>query len=161
MTTAAFGESLATMLLTRYTRQGYLFRPLLIGGNWPTVDIYAEVISEPGVLCFLQVKATELAVGKRKALLPVAVSQQGLNRLAQFHAPSYVVGVAVDTQNSLASKAYLAAVRGEYATGWRGLPTKYELNEENLIRLRDDVVTFWKQTNTLVVKAHQASTFLL
>lgn len=161
MTTAAFGESLATMLLTRYTRQGYLFRPLLIGGNWPTIDIYAEVIAEPGMLCFLQVKATEQAVGKRNGLLPVAVSQQGLSRLAQFHAPSYVVGVAVDTQNSLASKAYLAAVGGEYATGWRGIPTTHELNEANLIRLRNDVVTFWNQTNTLAIKARHSSPFIL
>lgn len=39
------GESLANIFLSRLTPQGYLFRTALIGGKWPTIDIYAELIN--------------------------------------------------------------------------------------------------------------------
>ena len=45
MMTGDLGESIANVFLSRKTTQGNLFRTKMIGGKWPTIDIYAEIIS--------------------------------------------------------------------------------------------------------------------
>jgi hypothetical protein len=152
------GELLLSLFLSQKTSEGYLFNPLLIGGKWPTMDIYAEVSQDPGKFCFFQVKTT-LRGCNAKGNLQIKVPKIKLERLAQYHAPSYLVGIDLKLDNPFHSKAYIAAIRGTHEYGMSSLSTVYELNEENLIRLRDEVVAFWQHSNLLDTKTVYRSIF--
>ncbi|MBU6342279.1 MAG: hypothetical protein KGS48_12355 [Bacteroidetes bacterium] len=152
------GELLLSLFLTQKTREGYLFNPLLIGGKWPTMDIYAEISRDPGKFCFFQVKTT-LRGYSSKGKLQINVPKIKLERLARYHAPSYLVGIDLKNDNPFHSKAYIAAVRGAHAQGMHGVSTRYELTEENLIRLRDEVEDFWDKSNLMDTKTVYRSIF--
>jgi hypothetical protein len=152
------GELLLTLSLCQKTREGYLFEPLLIGGKWPTIDVYTELAGERGTFCFFQVKTTTRGF-HRNGGLRVKVDVRDLNRLCAFHAPTYLVGIALNQDNLHQSKAYIAAVRGQYSEGLQYLSPRYELNEENLILLRNEVLAFWQHTNITTIKKQYGSNF--
>lgn len=154
------GELLLSLFLSQKTRDGYLFNPLLIGGKWPTMDVYAEVTPDPGMFCFFQVKTTTLGC-TRQGKLRIQIPQVKLERLAGYQAPSYLVGIDLKLDNLFLSKAYITAVRGTYTGGMNGLPTKHELHEENMIRLKNEVVDFWRGSNLLSAKSVYLSAFEL
>lgn len=152
------GELLLSLFLSQKTREGYLFNPLLIGGKWPTMDVYAELTSDPGRFCFFQVKTTLKGCNSR-GNLQIKIPKIKLERLARYHAPSYLVGIDLKLSDPFHSKAYIAAIKGGFTTGMSSIPTLYELNEENLIGLKNEVVRFWEDSNLLGTKNVYKSVF--
>lgn len=161
--TEDLGESLANVFLSRKTSEGHLFRTTMIGGKWPTVDIYAEVISNgmPRMFCFFQVKTTNRGYTKRQKNLKVSVDLPDLIKLAQYCAPSYLIGIDYNASQPLSSKAFIATVRGIYLKRLSSLPTMYPLTEQSLIELRNEVVAFWTRLNTLECKEKYWTNFVI
>lgn len=161
--TGDLGESLASVFLSRKTSQGNLFRTTMIGGKWPTIDIYAEIISNTAsrMFCFFQVKTTDQGYTKKKKNLKVGIDLDDLIKLSQYHAPSYLIGIDHNPTEPFKSKPYIAAIRGNYSKRISSLPTAFELTEANLILLRDEVVGFWNSANANTIKTTYLSNFII
>ena len=116
--TGELGESLASVFLSGKTSQGNLFRTTMIGGKWPTIDIYAEIISSSAsrMFCFFQVKTTDRGYTKRKNKnLKVGVDKVDLIKLFQYHAHSYLIGIDHNSAGPFKSKSYMVTIRGTYS----------------------------------------------
>lgn len=161
MNDGEISELIAAILLSRKTNQGYLFRTILIGGKYPTIDLYAEINGNqiPKNYCFIQVKSTIQGYTVRERRLKVNVPVEKLNRLSIFNAPSYLIGIDYNENNPLASIAYISTIRGHFTAALSSMPTTNLLDENNLIRLRDEVETFWNGTNTFGNKNNTNSIF--
>jgi hypothetical protein len=142
--TGELGESLANVFLSRRTTQGHLFRTAMIGGKWPTIDIYAEIISHTPqrMFCFFQIKATDQGYTKRQHKLKISIDLQDLIRLSQYTATTYVIGIDHNAAQPLQSQAYVGTIRGNYSQRLSSLPTTYPLNDAGLYFGRDKLVTF-------------------
>jgi len=162
--TGNIGESIANFLLSQKTRQGELFRTRVIGENWPTIDIYAELITNLSqtMFAFFQIKTTELGYTKRNPRrLRVAVELSQLKRLANYNAPSYIIGVDYQSNNIIQSRAYIGTVRGSYNNPLSSFSTINELNEKNLISLWEEIQNFWISNNSLNLKSSYYTNFEL
>lgn len=161
--TGDLGESLANVFLSRKTAEGNLFRTTMIGGKWPTIDIYAEIISNNDSLkfCFFQIKTTDLGYTVREHKLRIQVDKDDLNKLSRFNAPTYLIGIDHNEAEPFRSKAYLATIRGKYDNPLPSLPTTFELTEDNLILLKNEVVSFWDSVNTIEKKMIYQTNFEL
>jgi hypothetical protein len=155
------GESFANIFLARCTTQGHLFRTAMMGGKWPTIDIYAEVISNmpQKMFCFFQIKTTDQGYTKRQRNLRISLDLRDLVRLSQYAAPTYVIGVDHNAARPHYSKAYIGAIRGNYSQGISSLPTTYPLNNSNLIMLREEIIAFWNTLNPLNTKENYLTKF--
>lgn len=154
---------MASVFLSRKTSQGNLFRTAMIGGKWPTIDIYAEIISSSTsrMFCFFQVKTTDKGYTKRENNLKVGVDKDDLVKLSQYHAPSYLIGIDHNAADPFKSKPFIATIRGNYTKRISSLPTTYELTEANLILLKDEVVNFWNSVNAITNKIIYSSNFII
>lgn len=161
MNDGEISELLASIFLSRKTTQGYLFKTILIGGKYPTIDLYAEINGNqtPKNYCFVQVKSTIQGYTKQERKLKVNVPVDKLNKLAKFNGPSYLIGIDYNENNPFESIAYISAIRGTFATGLSSMPTTNLLDENNLIRLRDEIEAFWNGTNTFENKNNTNSIF--
>jgi hypothetical protein len=161
--TEDLGESLANVFLSRKTSEGHLFRTTMIGGKWPTVDIYAEVISNdmPRMFCFFQVKTTNRGYTKRQKNLKVSIDLPDLIKLSKYCAPSYLIGIDHDPFQPFSSKAFIVTVRGIYTKRLSSLSTKYPLTEQSLIELRNEVVAFWTKLNPSECKENYWTNFII
>jgi len=158
----AFGESLANTLIGQWTQNGQLFETVAIGGTWPTIDIYAEMLSTTNqrMFCFFQVKSTELGYTKKGIRkLKVQAPQSKLNKLASFNAPTYLIGVDYNKVNPPLSACYIRTIRGNYTKGISSMEITYPLNPGNLILLKNEVEAFWTSLNPLNSKSNYLTNF--
>lgn len=157
------GETVAKFFLSKKTSQGVLFKTIILDGKWPTIDIYAEIITDDQqkMFCLFQVKTTERGRTKRKRKLKVKISERDLNRLSKYSAPTYIIGVDYNSINYYESQAYILTVRGDYTSGINGLPTTFPLNEPNLLALREEVIAYWNMVNSLSPKENYFTNFSL
>ncbi|AOM77391.1 hypothetical protein [Pedobacter steynii] len=154
-----FGESLANVLLGQNTAQGQLFETVMIGGKWPTIDIYAETEGTHGsVFCFFQVKSTiqGFTAGGR---LKVQAKLHHLQRLSSYYAPTYLIGVELDQITPPLSNGYIKTIRGPQTSAISSMDITHPVNGANLILLRDEVVNFWDTVNPLAHKAAYLTNF--
>lgn len=138
-----FGESLASVLLEVPMQNGPLFRIEKIGGNWPTIDVYAEVEdNQKTYLALFQIKSTEtpLTINKK---LRISVSRSKLQALSNYQAPTYIIGVEYDSNNPPTSNAYIKGVYGQQTSGIGTIDTTHLLNNASLLALKDEIVNFW------------------
>lgn len=156
-----FGESFANVLLGSQTEQGQLFETVQIGGKWPTIDIYAEISSEnhQRMFCFFQIKSTERGYTVRDNKLKVQVPKDKLNKLSAFNAPTYLIGVEYNKTSPPLSQAYIKTVRGNYVNPLSSMETNFVVNAENLILLKQEVETFWNNTNAMNNKTNYQTSF--
>ena len=121
------------------------FRISVIGGNWPSIDIYAETqINESTYCAVFQVKSTELMMTESKRL-PISIPKEKLRRLSKFALPTYLIAVKVTPEYPMGSKAYVSCVSGSIQKGIGSVEMRHELTSVNLLRLKEDVVNFWSQ----------------
>lgn len=161
--TGDLGESLANVFLSRRTPEGHLFRTKMVGGKWPSIDIYAEILSSanPVMFCFFQVKTTSRGYTKRERDLKINMDVRSLFKFSSYCAPSYLIGIDHDPLHPLHSKAFIATIRGNQTKSLSSLPTIYPLNEQNLIALRDEIVAFWNNLNPLKNKENYLTNFAI
>jgi hypothetical protein len=145
------GEKAEALVRLLLSSQAVSFRVQLIGGKWPTIDIYAEIDDPlyPGMFCFFQVKSTILGRNS-KGKLQVKVAKDSLNKLCAYYGPTYLVGVEYNEQQAWQSNAFIMHVKGRNLTGISSMPVTNQLNHQTgatLLTLRDEVVRFWQSTN--------------
>lgn len=142
-----FGESLANVLLGQNTTQGQLFETVMIGGKWPTIDIYAETAGPNGVVfCFFQVKSTVQGF-TQSGRLKVQAKLKHLQRLAGYPAPTYLIGVNLNQNQPPLSDAYIKTIRGPQTLPISSMDITHPVHGANLILLKNEVVNFWNTVN--------------
>jgi hypothetical protein len=130
----AFGESLFEVAITR----GYLFRPQHLGGNWPTSDFYVELNGLNEKLFFIvQVKSSIRGYDKN-GNLRIQVPKSKLNQLRNYFAPTYLAGVDIPGE-----KVYLTAINFVATKDVNKISTTFEVNEQTLKTLYQEVQHFW------------------
>lgn len=137
------GEAIVATLLTRFHgREWPLFRPLLMGEKYPTVDLFVEVVDAPGdqIPFFLaQVKATQAGYSKSGRTLKVRVRREGMGELIRYPAPTYVIGVDEPRE--------LGFILGAVSGGPHQLSTfktSYPLADPGTLQaLYDEVLEYW------------------
>lgn len=156
-----FGECLANIFLGQWTPNGQLFETVSIGGKWPTIDIYAEILSSNNqkMFCFFQIKSTELGYTKRGNNLKIQAPKDKLNKLANFNAPTYLIGVDYNKNNPPQSTCYIKTIRGNYRTGISSMATTNPLNPTSLLLLKNEVEDFWTALNPLTSKSTYITNF--
>jgi hypothetical protein len=136
-------ERFVELLLKTPTSKGFLFDVVRLPDKWPTVDLYVEV--REGEYCkaffFIQVKGTDKGI--ENGLLQKNISKKDLQRLAEFHAPCYIVGVDTSSMAPADLQAYIIAPTGTINTQLSAIPTKHLL-ADNLQELYDEVLEFWR-----------------
>lgn len=139
------GESIAELCLTDYrsfTRP--LFRPGFLDGKWPTIDLYVELMAyrKKQLYFFCQVKATTTKLRATSTYLTVSTKSRDIERLLRIPGPTYILGVHEPTM-----RVFIRSVH----TGMRNktitrIPLTHELTSANLVKLRDEVRSFWAKS---------------
>lgn len=135
------GEALARTLLTDFGgRKKPLFRVCLLGEKWPSADFYVEVVTEAKQrpYFFVQVK-TSSKPPKANRTLAVPFKKIDRARLAALPAPTYLVGLDFKTE-----RGYIRGVLNP-ADSVRHVSLSYPLTFPKLLRLREEVVEYWKK----------------
>jgi hypothetical protein len=139
---AARGEALFRVLISRSQQEsGFLFQvPHFLGEKQRTVDFYVELVSAESAPphFFVQVKTTRAGYTHRERRLRVRVSDGELQRLAGYHAPTYIVGIDEPWE-----RGYIVSANGERTRGWATMTTAYPLEGDVLTRLRNEVEAYW------------------
>lgn len=140
----ARGEAIFYVLMTRFCgRNQPFFKPQFLGDKFATIDYLVELV-DAGTLTsffFVQVKTTTQGyTGKQQKYLRATVSQQDMQRLALYPAPTYIVGI-----DEREERGFIISANEQHVTGLSGIPTMFELNCTHLSSLWDEVYTFWRQ----------------
>ena len=155
-----YGESIANMFLGMPIPSGeFAFRTVKIGGTWPTIDIFAETLTESGQVCgaVFQVKTTEKPWSDS---LSISISKRNLNRLAAYRMPTYLVGIAFNRENPTTSRAFVEAVYGTYERSKSKISTSHPLNPASLGQLKLEVLNFWSKLDIDTLKREYQSKFV-
>lgn len=139
------GELFTTAILMT----GDIFYAVLIGGNHPTYDIYAEINDDDTPYPLLiQVKTTEKAYRYnlvRKKSIKTSVPENTIDELAAKPIPTYVAGY--DMVDHILYIAPVFSGNEEYPS----IPINHKIELKNptnatveLTKLKDDVVNFFK-----------------
>lgn len=151
----ARGEFLFSSRIT----QGFIFRPCFLDAKWPIGDFYLEIVDEANPYPFLiQVKTTTQgyhANGKLKASVPIAKLKSLINRPL----PTYIAGIDEIDEKVFICPAFDPNV------GYSSIPTSSfvldpgnkALSLTNLLRLRDEVIDFWNNSDVTQYKSQYNS----
>lgn len=137
------GQWLFCHLLTELCgRDDPYFRPRYLGDKYPTFDYIVELVDQPAYYFFVQVRGTAQGYTKDPVRLKVQVSQEDVDRMVACPAPSYLVGMDVQT----IGVGFLLSVnepRGAVAS----LTTDFRIDCDALRHLRDEVDAYWSSRN--------------
>lgn len=139
----SLAELIAATELARFLRSSerVLFRPTPMGDKYPGIDFMVDVLEAGGVprgFFFVQVKGTTRSMDAAKRL-PIAISHAGYNRLLEFPAPTYLVGVDVRSASS-----YIVAAQRPRDAGVYSITRAYPLaSDATRIALHREVAAFW------------------
>jgi hypothetical protein len=141
------GQWLFSLLMTDLCgRTDPFFRPRFLGDKYPTFDYIVEVVDQPSHFFFVQVKGTTLGYTATESRLRVQVTQDDIDRMVIYPAPTYVVGIDV---NSI-GVGFLLSVN-EPRENVASLTTRFKLDCGVLEQLRDEVIGFWSSRNMTLI----------
>ena len=139
------GETIFNVAISR----GYLFRPKALGEKWPVSDFYVELIDfAKHYHFFVQVKSSARGLDA-DGNLPILIDKNKVERLSQYHAPTYVAGVDVVDE-----RVFLMGINKPPHSSISKLPTTFELVDENLAVLFSEVEGFWDSSG---IEAHKST----
>ncbi len=146
------GESIFTVLITRWCDGHPWFIDTFLGEKHETTDFLVELIDPTAghAHFYVQVKATRRRYKGRGASrkLDIAVSEGVVVKLKQIHAPVYVVGIDIDRVCG-----YISAITEASAGGIHGIPARHSLNCRTLRALWKEVNDYWKAKTILARKS--------
>jgi hypothetical protein len=143
------GQWLFCSLLTDLCgREDPYFRPRFLGDKYPTFDYIVEVVDYPAYYFFVQVKATTQGYTKDPVRLKVRVSQEDVNHMVACPAPTYVVGVDVQT-NDVGFLLSVNEPRDQVAS----LTTAFRIDCNTLRDLGDEVCAYWSGRNMILTSS--------
>jgi hypothetical protein len=143
--TGKAGEHALMVILTRAAENGApVFRAALMEANWPTTDVYVEVLTNsfPRPHFFIQVKTTEEDFLGNPKRLPVKLKRKDESRLLHIPAPTYVVGLKPG-KGLLNYHGYIRSVHKRAKHAIAHVSARNNLTTRNLLRLPDEVLAFW------------------
>ena len=133
------------MLMTELCgRADPYFRPRFLGDKYPTFDFIVELVDHPTYYFFVQVKGTTQGYTKDTDRLKVQVSQDDIDRMVAYPAPTYIVGIDV----SLGRGFLLSA--NEPRDRVASLTTSFEITCDALRVLQDEVHLFWSSRDMVL-----------
>ncbi len=146
------GESIFTVLITRWCGGRAWFTDTFLGDKHQTTDFLVELI-EPTTghaHFYVQVKSTRGRYSGEGAgrKLDVGVSAEDVERLKQIHAPTYVVGIDVEIV-----RGYIIAITQESSGVISGIPVRHPLNCRTLKALWKEVDEYWKARSVLAQRS--------
>ena len=131
------GETIFNIAVSR----GYLFRPRALGEKWPVSDFYVELVDfSQHYHFFVQVKSTTRGLD-REGNLTITADKEKVNRLSQYHAPTYIAGVDILTE-----EVFLMTINAPLENNLTKMPTTFKLADSNLEVLFDEVKDFWNRS---------------
>jgi hypothetical protein len=137
------GQWLFSILMTDLCgRADPFFRPRFPGDKYPTFDYIVEVVDQPSYFFFVQVKGTTLGYTVEEHRLRVQVTQDDIDRMVAYPAPTYVVGIDVNA----IGVGFLLSVN-EPRDNVASLTTRFRIGCGVLEQLRDEVIAFWSSRN--------------
>jgi hypothetical protein len=140
------GQWLFPILMTELCgRPEPYFRPRFLGDKYPTFDFIIELVDHPAYYFFVQVKATIQGYTKDPVRLKVQVSQVDIDRMVACPAPSYVVGIDVETMKL----GYLLSVN-EPRAHVASLTTRFPISCDTLRQLYDEVHAYWSSRDMVL-----------
>ena len=140
------GQWLFPILMTELCgRAEPYFRPRFLGDKYPTFDFIVELVDHPAYYFFVQVKGTNQGYTKDPVRLKIQVSQEDIDRMVAYPAPTYVVGVDV-----LLGVGFLLSVN-EPRDRVASLTTNFKISCETLRHLQDEVQAYWSSRDMVLV----------
>lgn len=147
-----FGEDRFKILITAHPPgEGPRFKPQFLGEKWDALDFLVQLetdtIQKP--FFFVQVKTTTKGYAKKLKRLKIpTLSQEKIESLIAFPAPTYLVGI-----NYSSGEGYIVSVNGEKADALSSLSTAYSLQDQKVLDdLWDEVMSFWAGYTPLTSK---------
>ncbi|MHC5541122.1 hypothetical protein ACYOEI_23110 [Singulisphaera rosea] len=136
------GESIFAVIISEWCNGRPWFSETFLGDKHPTTDFCVELIdpNARSAMFFVQIKSTRsryLGNGPGKKL-DVAVAKKDVLQMKAFGFPAYVVGIDIDSK-----QGFIKAITPQSTRGFRGIPIANELNCPNLLRLWNEVDTYW------------------
>lgn len=142
------GENIFFILMTQVCGKGPLFRPWFISDQKDGLDYLVELEGKREYFFFVQVKATTLGYTVNDPrCLQVKCSEETIGRMADSPAPAYLVGI--DDPGGMGGQGYILSLN-ERRPAISSLSTRFPLNCENLMRLRQEVHDFWSQRDMVL-----------
>lgn len=136
------GQWLFCLLMTQICtgRNEPYFRPRFLGDKYPAFDYLVELVGSEEHFFFVQVKATRQGyrAGRDARRLRVNVDRNDVRRMAASPVPTYVVGI--DEPQGI---GYLFSMNQPRRSGLGGIPARHSLDCDNLLRLWQEVQSFW------------------
>jgi hypothetical protein len=140
------GQWLFSLFMTNLCgRNDPLFRPRFLGDKYPTFDYIVEVVDRPSYFFFVQVKGTTQGYTEKERRLRVQVTQDDIDRMVAYPAPTYVVGIDVNE----IGVGFLLSVN-EPRDNVASLTTQFRIDCGVLEQLRDEVIGFWSSRNMIL-----------
>ena len=137
------GEAIFVVSLTKlYGRRKPIYRPSFLGYKWPGVDFIVELnCTVEGIrpFFFVQVRATRRGYTKKKRL-KVQLNFQGLKRLTEMGAPTYVAGI-----DEPGECGFLVAAPQLASKGASSISTRFPIDESIQDLLYEEVKSYWKR----------------
>jgi hypothetical protein len=148
------GENLVAVDFSRPVKGRYkrpLFRPKFLGDKYPTIDLIIDVLAPDSEtrlgFFFVQIKAIQ-GCALSAPRLPIKVPQLKFNDLVDIQAPTYLVGVDIDSETT-----YLVGAYGRRSLGVSSISKNFKLKDDNVrIDLYKEVLEYWK-VNSPTVKS--------
>ena len=147
------GELIAAADLSRPVKGRYqrpLFMPTILGGKYPTVDLIVDVLAADATrlgFFFVQIKSTESS-SLRAVRLRISVPYKKYNELVILQAPTYIVGVDVNSSTS-----YLVGAYNKRSVRVSSISKSFRLSDDDVkINLYKEIIHYWK-INTPAIKS--------
>jgi hypothetical protein len=149
------GESIFTVLITRWCDGHPWFSDTFLGEKHETTDFMIELIEPTAghAQFYVQVKSTHAKYrGKGKTRkLDITVTKEDVEKLKRIHAPTFVVGIDIERVCG-----YIVAITQASKGGINGIPVRNSLNCRALKALWREVDDYWKAKNILTRKSRFA-----
>ena len=146
-----FGELLAAVDLSRPVKGKYrrpLFKPSHLGAKYPSVDFIVDVLGPDFTslgFFFVQVKSTSQA-GDPRNRLPIQVEGEKFNSLARLPAPTYLIGVDMNSETS-----HIVAAHKPRSTAVSSITRRFRLCDDSTkIDLYKEVLEFWNANRPIL-----------
>lgn len=137
------GEAMFTILMTAFTPGATpQFRPQFLGDKWPHIDFFVELLGLENLkpYCFIQVKTTRQGYTARQNRLKIRVSEEQIQGLITYPAPTYIVGI-----DEIQEQGYIISANGENPGSLSSLSTEFPINTDTRDRLWQEVHNFWRR----------------
>lgn len=144
------GQWMFSLLMTEPCgRDEPYFRPRFLGDKYPTFDFILELVDRPEYYFFVQVKTTTQGYTRApRVRLKVHVSQQDVDRMVACPAPSYVVGIDMNS-----GAGYIVSIN-EPRDHMPTLPTTFKIDCAALATLANEVHQYWASRDMVLAGSH-------